>query len=395
MRGILIAPNESQRTQFETAAAQCHHKLALSRVLSAYPEKAELSRIVRAWAPEIVFIGMDDLAAAEVLSRHLTQEFPAIQQVAVDTSQGPEAFRRVLHLRMRELLTTPFEIPEFLDMLERRAQELDSHPVRIGTTDRFYAFLPAKSGVGTSTIAANLTWALSKITDNKMTDTRVLLADFDIHSGVTGFLFNAENEYSLTDAINRTKDLDENSWQRLVKSVGNIDLLLSGAPRLPDQVHHKQISNLIEFARRNYTVINADLPGAFDDMTLAVMRDANRIFLTTTPELPALRLAKLKVLTLRKLDLETKTTLLVNRFSKRAELTLEQIEETVGLPVYASFGCEYDDVMKATREARPSLKLAHSFAKMAAKLVDKKVPESPRARFIERFAVVPTRYSFR
>ncbi len=180
-------------------------------------------------------------------------------------------------------------------MLERRAQELDSHPVKIGNTDRFYAFLPVKSGVGTATIAANLTWAL-----------------------------------------------------------GNA---IPAAPRPGSQQTDQQPDRV------------------------------------RTPELHGHQCRPARHV--RRIGLESKTTLLVNRFSKRAELTLEQIEETVGLPVYASFGCEYDDVMKATREARPSAKLAHSFAKMAAKLVDKKVPESPRARFIERFAVLPTRYSFR
>jgi pilus assembly protein CpaE len=390
MRGILISPDETQREQFQSAAHACRHALVLSKVLDAYPEADALSRIIRAWAPEVIFLSMHDPEAADAVSRHITQEFTGIQQIALHTTQKPAVFRRALRLKMRELLVPPFDSVELMAMLDRVSEELDLHPVSIGSTDQFNAFLPAKSGVGTSTIAANLTWALSKLPD-----TTVLLVDCDLHSGVTGFLFNAEHEYSLTDASNRSKELDEDAWQRLVKKVGNIDLLLSGAPRIPDQLQHKQLSGVIEFARRNYSVINADLPDTLDDMTLTILREANRIFLTTTPELPALRLAKLKALTLRKLDLENKTTLLVNRLSKRSELSLGEIEGSVGLPVFASFGCEYTDVMQAARDARPSVKLADSFSKFAEKLVDKKVHHSKRSRFIERFALVPLRYGFR
>jgi pilus assembly protein CpaE len=390
MRSILISPDESQRELFQVAAHACRHAVGISKALDAYPEPAALSRMIRAWAPEVIFLSMDDPEAAEVVSKHISQEFSGIHQIALHTTQNPDIFRRALRLKMRELLVSPFDPAELLATLEQVSEELSNNPVQIGSTDLFNAFLPAKSGVGTSTIAANVTWALSK-----QPDTPVLLMDCDLFSGVTGFLFNAEHEYSLADATNRSKELDEDAWQRLVKKVGNIDLLLSGAPRIPDQLQHKQLSGVIEFARRNYRVINADLPDTLDDMNLTLLREANRIFLTTTPELPSLRLAKLKVLTLRKLELEGKATLLVNRFSKRSELTLEEIERTVGLPVFASFGCEYADVMKSATDARPSPKLADSFNKFAEKLLNKKIHESPRSRFIERFAVVPMRYGFR
>ena len=369
----------------------CRHKLVLSKILDEYPEPEVLSRIIRAWAPEVIFLSMSQPEAAEAVSRNIAEEFPGMQQIGLHTSQKPAIFRQALRLRMRELLVPPFEPTDLLDILEGVSEELNLHPVSIGSTDQFNVFLPAKAGVGTSTIAANLTWALSKMPDSK-----VLLADCDSHSGVTGFLFNVEHEYSFLDACGRNQELDEDAWQRLVKKAGNVDLLLSGAPRVPDQLQYKYLSHVIEFARRNYTVINADLPDSLDDLTLTLLREANRIFVVTTPELVSLRLARLKVLTLRSLDLENKATLLVNRFnSKGASLPLKEIEESVGLQVFASFGCEYADVTRSAHEAKASPKLAGSFAKFAAKLLDKKLTEPKRARFIERFALVPMRYGFR
>ena len=117
--------------------------------------------------------------------------------------------------------------------------------------------------------------------------------------------------------------------------------------------------------------------------------------LVATPELPALRLAHLKVSLLRKLDLLDKVSLLLNRVSNDMLLSMSEIEKTVGLPVFATFPSDYGDVTAAIRAGRPAPKLATSVQKFAKMLLDKQVgPERPR-RFIERFGLVPMRYGYR
>jgi len=130
----------------------------------------------------------------------------------------------------------------------------------------------------------------------------------------------------------------------------------SGAPCVAEGFARLQVSQLIEFARRNYDTIAMDLPDTLDEATLTALRDANRIFLVTTPELPALRLARLKVLLLQKLELLDKTSLVVNRFGAFSEVKLEDIEKVVGLKVLTTFPSDYADVTKAVREGRPAPK---------------------------------------
>jgi pilus assembly protein CpaE len=250
--------------------------------------------------------------------------------------------------------------------------------------------MPAKAGVGASTLAANTTWAFSQ-----MDNPSVLLADFDMASGVTEFMFNTSHDRNLADATAHGRQLDDDAWRSLIKTVGNTDLLLSGAPRVGEGIPRVQIAQLIEFARRNYNVVSADLPDTFDETTLAVLREANKIMLVTTPELPALRLAHLKILLLRKLDLFDKVSLLVNRVSNRIELSLPEIEKTVGLPVLMSFPCDYDDVTEAIRAGRPAPTLATSVQKFAGMLLDRQVESEKPRRFIERFGLVPLRYGYR
>lgn len=389
MRAILICPGEDLRKEFEQAIAP-HWALHISRTLDEYPAPQDLRRVVRAWAPEIVFLNIENLHMAELIARQLEAEFPAIQRVALHSSQDVTVLRRVLQLHMTQLLSSPFESTEMGQILDQLERDLEVRPVVIDSTDCFFAFMPAKAGVGASTLAANTTWAFSQ-----MENPSVLLADFDMASGVTEFMFNISHDRNLADATAHGRQLDDDAWRSLIKTVGNTDLLLSGAPRVGEGIPRVQVAQLIEFARRNYSVVSADLPDTFDETTLAVLREANKIMLVTTPELPALRLAHLKVLLLRKLDLFDKVSLLVNRVSNRIELSLPEIEKTVGLPILMSFPCDYDDVTEAIRAGRPAPTLATSVQKFAGMLLDRQAgPDKPR-RFIERFGLVPLRYGYR
>jgi len=389
MRAILICPNESLKLKFTSTVGR-DQTIVLSKILDTYPSSEQLRQVLCAYAPEIVFLDIENLEASAEIASHLEKDFPSIQRIALHGSQDASIFRRVLRLRMRELLSPPFEPSETGPILDRIQQELVAKPATIASTEHLFAFLPAKAGTGASTIAANTTWAFGEIPDRK-----VLLADFDTSSGVTGFMFNVEHDYGLKDAIDQEHELDNESWNRIVKRVGNIDLLLSGAPDIGEVISNHHLARLIEFARHNYDVISVDLPDTLNATSLAMLREANHIFLVTTPELPALRMARLKALLLQKLELRDKVSLLVNRASKRMELDVEEVEKTVGLPISMSFPCDYADVSKAIQNGRPATKLSGAAREFAAKLLNTGPPSPERKRFIEHFAILPLRYGFR
>ena len=389
MRAILICPDESLKKQFEGAIAE-HRGLSLSKVLTEYPASDVLRRVARAWAPQIVFIGLQESDACEEVSRQFEAEFPWIQRIGLHLSQDPSTFKIALRLRMHEAFVAPFNRQEIGDALASTSNFLAANPSLVPPANRMFAFVPAKPGAGASTIAANTTWAFSR-----MQKSQVLLADFDLSSGIAGFLFKAEHEHQITDALSRSHDLDDEGWQRLVKKLGSIDLLPSGAPCLAESITGGQVHRLIEFIRRNYDISSADCSDTLDDVSLAVMRDADRIILVTSAELPAVRMAKLKTQLFEKLDLADKVQMVVNRTRKGTSLSLAEIEEIVGLPVFASFPCDYADVTKSIQKGCCSASLSRSIESFAEKLLEKKPTPEKRARFLERFAITPLRYTFR
>jgi Flp pilus assembly CpaE family ATPase len=106
-------------------------------------------------------------------------------------------------------------------------------------------------------------------------------------------------------------------------------------------------------------------------------------------------MARLKALLLQKLELHEKVSLLVNRASKRMELDVEEIEKTVGLPVFMSFPCDYANVTTAIQKGQAASKLSGAAREFAHKLLNSAPRQPDKKRFIEHFAVLPLRYGFR
>src|SRR5579872_7392665 len=159
MKAILICPAEKLRKQFE-AAIGALKGVALIKVLTDYPPEDVLRRIVRARAPQVVFIGLDQSQGCESTNTQLETECPWIQRIGLHDSKDPSTFRLALRLRMHEALVEPFHRSDIDDVLARTANLLAASP-DVAPKNHFFAFVPSKPEVGSSTIAANATWAFS------------------------------------------------------------------------------------------------------------------------------------------------------------------------------------------------------------------------------------------
>jgi pilus assembly protein CpaE len=380
MKAVSIYPDAKGRLDLENALS-LRSDISLCRSFAQFPEIETLARALRAWAPEIVFLDITH-PAIEAVNTVLVADFPEIRRVAIHGSQHPEIFRRVLHLGMHELVNPPFK-PHMLDpVLDRLVADIELHPITRQQTCRVSAFVPAKAGVGASTLAAHATWNAAQ-----NSEARVLLADFDRYSGVTGFQFNVEPEFTISDVLANSLDLDEESWNRMVKRRGNIDLLLTRPGEVNEAASDRYVAPLMEFAQRNYTTIHTDLPDSLDPHSLAVLHQVDQIFLVATPELPALRLARLKADTLRKMNLEGRSRLLLTRMTNRLGLTVKEIEDIVGMEVFATFPCDYSGVSLSLQNARPSPRLAKAVAEFMDKAGIPVKKPGYRERFLDRFSL--------
>jgi pilus assembly protein CpaE len=391
LRAIIVSPDKELGGGLEDLFFELG-QIGVTRNLERYPTALELTRVMRAHAPHVIFVDISELPKALALVGEVEAAHPGVQFVAIHRVCEQQTLLEIMRAGIREFLAPPFNRQTVLDLAARLREAADKKPPPIESTDMVYAFLPSKAGVGASTVALNTACALSRVPK-----TNVLLADFDLNCGMQRFMLRLAHAYSLVDAVEHASRMDENLWPQLVASIGSLDVLHAGRMNPDFRVEPTQIHYLVEFVRRNYRAACIDLSGNMEKYSIEVMHESKRIFLVCTPEIPSLHLAREKYTYLQSLDLGGRVSVLLNRAQKRSVISPEQVEKLLGLPVHMSFPNDYMGVHKALTEGRhvaPSSDLGKQFDKLAQSLFDKpeSLADTPK-RFVEYFSLLPARYS--
>jgi pilus assembly protein CpaE len=388
LRSIVICPNPELAARLESAVTATG-EVTVGRTVNHYPNAIDLVRTLRAHAPEVVFLSFESLPKAVEVVKFLEAEADGTQVIAILSHVDADLLRETMRAGVRDFLAEPFERKAILDAMKAVKTLIEKKPPSHDTTNQIFAFLPSKAGVGTSTIALNVSAALSR-----RPDTHVLLADFDLNSGMMRFMLKLQNEYSVVDAVENALRVDEHLWPQLVTSIDKLDVLHAGRVNPSLRVEGAQIRALIDFARRNYQALCFDLSGNLERYSLEIMQDSKRILLVCTQEIPSLHLAREKIAYLRNFDLDSRVSVILNRSLKKALISKKQVEDLLGMPVLATFPNDYLRVNKAMTDGKwvdPASDLGKSFAEFANELLERRVvgQGDTKKKFLEFFAVPP------
>ncbi|MCE5309344.1 MAG: hypothetical protein LLG20_17015, partial [Acidobacteriales bacterium] len=335
LRGAIVAPNTNLAELLNTRLKEIGG-VEVIRCLDHYPDETGLPRILRGSAPQVVFLSAENMAHATRVAASVESFAPGTQVVAIHTTMDPQLLLELMRAGIREFLAVPFERQNVYETLRRVADVLAKHPPVIQATDQIYAFLPSKQGVGTTTLAVNFAGALAQ-----RPDYNVLLADFDLNSGLVGFMLKLDRGHSVVDAAEHSSHLDETLWPQMVTTVGRLDVMQSGVMNPSCRIEPQQVRHILDYARRNYKAICADLSGNMELYSIEILHEATRIFLVCTPEIPSLHLAREKLNFLQGLDIDKNVDVLMNRAQKRGAVSLAEIERLLGRKVLMSFPNDY------------------------------------------------------
>jgi len=217
------------------------------------------------------------------------------------------------------------------------------------THQNILAFVPAKAGGGCSTVALHVAAAMAS--GNK----KVLLIECDQRSGPLSIMLDLEDHKGLPEALEQQDEsLTPLGWRRVtaqIKGLG-LDLLLSNPSRrgrLPSWADYYQ---LLLFVQRQYDYIIVDFPEVINQATAEFVRNARSVFIVCQPELPSVRLAKIRQMELKSCEIPAENVkLIVNRW-ERGLLKVETIETAVEGKVFATLPNDYREVRDAILEMR-------------------------------------------
>lgn len=279
-------------------------------------------------SPNLILIenndGRDALFSA--LERLASECRPETKVIILSAQNDVNLYRDLLEKGVTDELTTPFSSMALVDTIAR-AWEDEAQP-RLG---RLIAFIGARGGSGSSTVAHNVAASLAQ-----WHETHTLLADLDLQFGTVGIDFDVDGSYGMNDILRSAARLDEVLLDRIVLKYGeNLELLASepNLERVAD-VHGGAIEKLIELAQTTERHVLLDMPHIWTRRSKKALISADQIFITATPDLTSLRNTKLMTEFLRQARPNDPMPLLIFnqvRQPRRPEIPLAEFAEAVRL----------------------------------------------------------------
>lgn len=383
IRAVIISPYEQLIQQLETSLAATGESIEVAKEYRRYPTSDELTRVISGLAPNVVFLDLDSMTSATRILEAIEKlpSRPAIVAIHNSTTAIVDAMR----LGIRDYLISPFDQPMVNSCVKLLMGLLDPKtglaPAQSGT--KVIAFLPAKPGAGASTVALNTCAAMA-------TTHRTLIVDADPFNGQLAFMLKQDNSFSIRHALDRAAELDEDVWDKMVRSFGQLDVL-SGEDYLgAHAASAAPLKRVLDFARAYYDVVACDLPGSLDETAQIVLQQASRIVLVATPDVASLRLAYCKLHLLDGLGCGKKVSIVLNRMNSRAEFRRVDVERSLGLPVACEVPAHNSAVHTALVQGKPVREFAPRFQAFASTLVNRQIePAKPRyrRRFLQFFSI--------
>jgi len=331
--------------------------------------------------PEVVLLDITSLPlAVEDAVRAIRGALPDCMLVALDTTAQPDVILSAMRAGANEFLYPPFGV-NLRNAVERRAEAPPKPRENNRRPGKVLGFLAAKGGSGATTIACHLAAELGRVSAQRAEHS--LLADFDLQAGIVGFLMKVKSPYSVLDAVQNLHRLDLSYWNALVSAEWpGLEIVAAPTGYLPkDPVSGEALRKVLAFVRAHYGWTVADLGCTLTLGTVTVLEEVDDIYLVTTLEVPALHQAKQAVQTLINAGFGNRLHVILNRTPQRPDVTAEELERILGLPIDVMLSNDYYAIYDAFCKGKllpPGSHLSRQLSGFAMRLAGAPVEKSKR-----------------
>jgi pilus assembly protein CpaE len=241
---------------------------------------------------------------------------PSTKVVVIGRHNDIGLYRELMRNGISEYLVYPISLPDVLGAIAAIFVDPDAEPL-----GRSIAFIGAKGGAGSSTLAHNCAFNISNLFS-----TETILADLDLPFGTANIDFDQDPAQGISEAVFSPERLDEVFLDRLLaKCTDKLSLL--AAPSMLDRSYdfgREAFQPIVDVLSRAAPVSVLDVPHAWSDWTRSLLSSVDEVVITAVPDLANLRNAKNMFDALRKLRPNDKLPhLIINQagMPKRTEIS--------------------------------------------------------------------------
>jgi pilus assembly protein CpaE len=219
-----------------------------------------------------------------------------------------------------------------------------------------------KGGTGCTTVAVNTAIALQRMVGDGQ---KVALLDSNLQFGDVGVMLNLRPSRSIADLAQHTEELDRDLLSTVMTAHGSGVKVLLAPPRpeaaesllsSPESEAGKgrpAIVAILDTMRDDFDIVIADMWSWIDDLSLTLFDTATLIILVVTPDIPAVKSARLFLELASKLDYSgEKLLLVVNASDRKGSLQVHQIESAM-MPVTAEIPFDERAALAAANHGVP------------------------------------------
>ncbi|HLP68307.1 MAG TPA: AAA family ATPase [Rhizobium sp.] len=300
-------------------------------------------------SPNLIVIENNDdeaslMAALEALA---VECVTGTKVIIVGRSNDIGLYKTLLDAGVSDYLLSPLDPMALIAAVQRCFRHTDSE--KLG---RIIAFVGAKGGTGSSTIAHNVAMAMSN-----RTGADVLLADLDLQSGTLGLNFDVDAPQGMAEVLASTERLDDVLLRRLAVQYSDHLHLLTAAGDYSKAVNLKEsdVDRLLDVARSSSWNVVLDLPYLWTQWTRKILMEADEIVITATADLASMRNAKHMIGFLKQArPNDPPPRLVLNRIGtpKLREIKAKDFADAVGLDEHVTVPLDMPLFGKAANDGR-------------------------------------------
>jgi pilus assembly protein CpaE len=260
---------------------------------------------------------------------------PSSKVVVIGHYNDVGLYRELIRSGISEYVIAPVSMTDIVSVVSSIFVDPESEPI-----GRSIAFIGAKGGVGSSTIAHNVAWAMSSLFKSE-----VVIADLDLAFGTANINFDQDPAQGIAEAVFSPERVDEVYLDRLLAQCAE-HLSLLAAPSTLERVYDfdsEAFAQVIETAQRSAPLLVLDVPHVWSGWTKSTLVKADDIVITATPELANLRNTKNMVDMLKRLrPNDPPPKLIINQAGvpKRPEIAASDFAEPLGITPMAVINFE-------------------------------------------------------
>lgn len=330
------------------------HVRALSGRLITVPTAADLGAAVGRAQPTAVLFDLRNLPGVPPGLPLVRSTFPSAGIILLVDRLDPQLMLEAMRAGANEFLSVPVTAADLKGAIER----LTSLPSAVPQQGKVLAFVGAKDGVGTTTLAVNVAAAIAPLSPGG-----VLMIDLHAAYGDAALFFGVEPRFAAQDALENSWQLDETYFQSIVVPTASGAHLLASTdgPRagmlMKDRqrpwlgVDTQRLQSLLEFAAARYTHVVLDVPRS--DGTMDALEPMSALVIVTNEELPTVRAAGRLASSLRLRYGKERVHVVVGRHDAHCDIAQADLERALGDRVRHVFPSDYRLAVASLNAGRP------------------------------------------